>query len=220
MTQMNSANNAACSTNSSPHHQSVVAQSTTDDSSESHTSDNGDSKVGSEDGTLVTVDEATISTIRSSTPIRNVSLTYADAVKESMHEGEKNWTKWTKVERKRKHISKAQTTETVRQCSDIIIGKSRNADLRVAQVKITKRITKDGIFVSRLEAGTSAAHVAMHIYNASGISVRPEKLKTKYDTYTSFMIPARKDTRVYNTLMDAHLWPRGCLVKPFKHQAS
>ena len=74
----------------------------------------------------------------------------------------------------------------------------------------------EGIFVTRLGKDTTSANVAIHVLRETGITVRPEKLRTKYDTYTSFLIPIKKNSRRYNILLDANNWPMGCLVGPFE----
>ena len=62
----------------------------------------------------------------------------------------------------------------------------------------------------------TSANVAIHVLRETGITVRPEKLRTKYDTYTSFLIPVKKNSRRYNILLEANNWPMGCLVRPFE----
>ena len=73
--------------------------------------------------------------------------------------------------------------------------------------------TATGIFITRLEPKTTAAHVAVQVRKESGLTVRPEKLATRHASYSSFYI--RGNRRCQAQLLNADLWPKGALVKPF-----
>lgn len=70
-----------------------------------------------------------------------------------------------------------------------------------------------GVFISRLQAKTTAAQIAVHIRRETGKTVKPEKLQTKFPNYSSFYIPCSGSNR--SNMMDLNLWPKGALVKPY-----
>ena len=70
-----------------------------------------------------------------------------------------------------------------------------------------------GVFVTQLDPKTSPHRLSDFIRRETGISVRPEKLNTKYNSYGSFYIPADRVAR--EVLLNPALWPRGSKIKPF-----
>ncbi len=70
-----------------------------------------------------------------------------------------------------------------------------------------------GIFVTRLQPKCSTSQVATHIKDISGANTKPEKLQTKYDSYSSFYI--RCNNQLRNSLMKPTSWPSGVMVKLF-----
>jgi len=74
--------------------------------------------------------------------------------------------------------------------------------------------TITGVFISRLHKRTSPENIAKHIRQEINMTVNPEKLQTKFDTYSSFYIRCQSATQ-RRTLMDTNLWPNGSLIKPF-----
>ena len=101
----------------------------------------------------------------------------------------------------------------------IVIGSGHGGNFKVCQPRHgnydvespNKRIT--GVFISRFGPSTTPAQIAVHVRKETGLTVRPEKITTKYQNYSSFYIPA--ESRARDALMDSHTWPRGILVKPF-----
>ena len=57
------------------------------------------------------------------------------------------------------------------------------------------------------------SNINKYIKQETGLDLKAEKLKTRYDTYSSFYI--RCSGRVRDTLIDGRLWPIGALVKPY-----
>ena len=51
------------------------------------------------------------------------------------------------------------------------------------------------------------------IKRETGLYVKPEKLVTKYSTYSSFYIPCDGPAR--RSLLDANIWPVGVMLKPY-----
>ena len=82
---------------------------------------------------------------------------------------------------------------------------------RIFRTRIFGSVT--GIFVSKLDARTSTRQIQSHLQRETGIRLKPEQLKSKYNTYASFYIPCGQDVR--RRLLDRDLWPKGSLVKPF-----
>ena len=70
-----------------------------------------------------------------------------------------------------------------------------------------------GVFVSRLKPKTSETLVERHVLQELGIKVKAEKLETKYDSYSSFLI--RCDGFIRSNLLDIERWPTNVLIKPF-----
>lgn len=100
----------------------------------------------------------------------------------------------------------------------IIVGTGHSGGLRVVQPRRqldserqSRRIT--GVFLSRLGPSTSCAQIATRVRRETGLNVNPEKMKSKYDSYSSFYIRAERRDR--SILMDGNIWPAGTLVKPF-----
>ena len=84
-------------------------------------------------------------------------------------------------------------------------GNQRDRDTKVSHIT--------GLFVSRLDPKTSARQVQSMIKRETGMSAQPERLPTKFDTYSSFYI--RGDKFMQDTLMCADLWPKYTLVKRY-----
>ena len=70
-----------------------------------------------------------------------------------------------------------------------------------------------GIFVTRLNPHTTVKDIQKHIRQETGTLIKPEKLKTKYNTYASFYIPCEQSDRM--KFLDKALWPKKSLVKLF-----
>ena len=70
-----------------------------------------------------------------------------------------------------------------------------------------------GVFITRLNPRLTSRQIESFIKRETGLKVRPEKLETKYDSYSSFYIPG--DSQLRSMLLDASLWPSGALLKPF-----
>ena len=70
-----------------------------------------------------------------------------------------------------------------------------------------------GIFVTKLDPKTSIKGLASTIRLRTGCSVVPEKLSTKYGSYSSFYI--RCDRQMRDILLDPAIWPRKSWAKPF-----
>ena len=60
---------------------------------------------------------------------------------------------------------------------------------------------------------TTANDVETYLRQETGMSVKAEKLPTRYNSYSSFYIGCRGPHRVM--LLDGRVWPMGSLVKPY-----
>lgn len=96
-------------------------------------------------------------------------------------------------------------------------GSSTVTDLRSIKKPTLSKPEKNriciGIFVSRLETRVTEMQISRHILHETRFSSRPEKLKTKYDGYSSFLIQCQNPVR--SRLLNPDIWPTGTLVKPF-----
>jgi hypothetical protein len=103
--------------------------------------------------------------------------------------------------------------------SKVVIGTGPKGDLQVNHPRHSKKDTDKGnkqitgVFISRFGSATSTEQIALHIRRETGLKVRPEKVTTKYQEYSSFYIPA--ESKVRNVLLDSNTWPRDALIKPY-----
>ena len=70
-----------------------------------------------------------------------------------------------------------------------------------------------GLFITRLAPKTTSDNISDHIWNVTGYSLKAERLQTRWDDYRSFYI--RCDRRMRDNLLQANLWPKDVLVKPY-----
>ena len=97
----------------------------------------------------------------------------------------------------------------------IVYGTATSSHLRAAQVSrqgSNNRICS-GVFVTQLDPKTTPRSLASTVKLRTGYAVRPEKLPTKYSTYSSFYI--RCDKKMRGILLDANIWPKNSWAKPF-----
>ena len=100
----------------------------------------------------------------------------------------------------------------------IVIGRGTAPGLRAAQRPLPYNRDRPrgkctGIFTTNLHPMTTAQQMQSFIRRESGYSVTAEKLPTKYDSYSSFYIKCADNIRSH--LLDPHLWPEGCKIKPY-----
>ena len=98
----------------------------------------------------------------------------------------------------------------------VLIGSGPSRTIRVASTHEnvttpTRNRTCTGVFVSRLEPRHTANQIEKFVWNQSGCRVKPEKLPSRYGTYSSFYIPC--DKRIREALLDCSIWPAGTLLK-------
>ena len=100
-----------------------------------------------------------------------------------------------------------------------IIGRGRSSKILAAKKSTftTKGTTENrqvGLFVTRLATKTRAADVAAHVSLVTGLTVKCEAIKMKYDGYRSFCVKlSPHDQRM---LLNANLWPKGVLVEAYR----
>ena len=76
--------------------------------------------------------------------------------------------------------------------NNVMIGEGQSTSIKEVSLKKTPRRSSynksvTGIFVTRLEPATSAAQVAIFIVRETGLTVRPEKLRTKSENTALFI---------------------------------
>ena len=100
-----------------------------------------------------------------------------------------------------------------------IIGRGRSSKILAAKksTSTSKGTTENrqvGLFVTRLATKTRAADVAAHVSLETGLTVKCEPIKTKYDGYRSFCVKLSPHDQ--HMLLNANLWPKGVLVKAYR----
>jgi hypothetical protein len=103
----------------------------------------------------------------------------------------------------------------------IIFGTGSGSGVKASQVDTRFNLQRQprpnrtctGVFVTRLNPRTTTRQLELHVRNATGHTVRVEKLNARFNTYSSFYI--RADRRMRGTLLDASVWPKGCMIKPY-----
>lgn len=70
------------------------------------------------------------------------------------------------------------------------------------------------IFVSKLSPCTTSAQLTAHLSSVDVTPLSCQRLKTKYDSYSSFCVTVSEDS--FQHLADPSLWPKDCLFKPFR----
>ena len=96
----------------------------------------------------------------------------------------------------------------------VIHGSAKNTDLETVPArKNTGPVTCMGVFVSRLSTSVKATQVRKYIKRHTGLSVKIERLKTKYNNYSSFFIPVTEPDR--SKLLNPEVWPTQCIVKKY-----
>jgi hypothetical protein len=70
-----------------------------------------------------------------------------------------------------------------------------------------------GLFVTNLDPTTTVRQLEVFLKRETTLQLHVEKLKTRYDSYSSFYIQCDQQTR--RRLMDPFLWPAESKIKPF-----
>lgn len=99
---------------------------------------------------------------------------------------------------------------------DVVYGQGPSIGLKTVQRQTNAMFQNKvctGMFVTRLAPKTTTASLEKFLLKETGLVLKSEKLKTRYDTYSSFHIWC--DRSVLNNLLNTDIWPRGVLIKPF-----
>ncbi len=104
-----------------------------------------------------------------------------------------------------------QQEESRKSRSKAIIGTGEITSIKVVPKRRVQTCT--GLFVSRLQPSTHADQLTRFISKAASYNVKVEKLPPKHESYSSFFIKANANDR--KKLMDASIWPKGCVLKPY-----
>ncbi|XP_041374707.1 uncharacterized protein LOC121387610 [Gigantopelta aegis] len=89
----------------------------------------------------------------------------------------------------------------------VVIGTAQSSALRGV------KSTPVPVFVTRLAPGTKESDILDYVRSVLGIDVWCEKLRTRYDTYSSFKILV--DSKNIDKLMSPNVWPEEVLVRKF-----
>ena len=102
--------------------------------------------------------------------------------------------------------------------NDMVIGSAKSTTLTIRASQRARSTVADndrcGLFITRLHANTSEGELNEYVRKIAGCRVRTQKLKTKFNTYSSFYIPLARGS--WGILLRASIWPQGVLIKEFK----
>ena len=125
----------------------------------------------------------------------------------------------TKGQQKR-HLKNADPSVPSQQKHLQVVFGSGHSNVLKAALKTTRQNNSNsnnreciGVFLSRFAPKTTVKAIAQHISSETGLTVQPEKLITRYSSYSSFFIRANKQVRA--TLLYPDLWPTRTLLKPY-----
>jgi hypothetical protein len=92
----------------------------------------------------------------------------------------------------------------------LLIGNKSGSSLST----VPKRVRTKALFVSRFSPEVSSAEVEQSLNDQLElVSLKCTRLKTKYNSYSSFHISVSEDD--FDLINDANLWPTGCLIAPY-----
>jgi hypothetical protein len=104
----------------------------------------------------------------------------------------------------------------------VIIGKGPISSVQAECFRQKESSDRDtnkivtGVFVSRFKPQMTAAQVDRYVQLHFGENVKSEKLRTRFNTYSSFYIRAdRKLRELFLNSQAEQIWSSGLLVKPF-----
>ena len=126
---------------------------------------------------------------------------------------------WQQRRKSRRHEQETKKHASYR---DVLIGRGLEGSLKPAPAQrygtpvAAGNPIVTGIFITRLDQRTTPRMLQMHIKAETGLSVRAEKLRTKYSTYSSYYI--RCDKKVRQDLLSPYIWPKGILFKEFEER--
>ena len=69
------------------------------------------------------------------------------------------------------------------------------------------------MFVSRFHSRTTVKEIVDHVCRETGLTLRVERLQSRYDSYASFCIYA--STRLNKMLLDPFIWPSGTVIRDY-----
>ena len=144
-------------------------------------------------------------------PTRHISTTHnEDSSQESSRQ--------SSLQRYDEHRNSQSNPQSFSTRDTAVLGMSIAPGLRAVtnhSQKTTKSMNRTctGVFVTRLKPHTTSSNVEAFLRQELGLSVKAEKLQTRYNTYSSFYIACSGHNRA--KLIDGTVWPKGSLIKPF-----
>lgn len=107
---------------------------------------------------------------------------------------------WRTVATKRQHRAKKQP----------VVGNDDSSGLFSTDVRPLK------LFVTRFHPDTKSEDMTNYLQNSKGWKVISiDKLKTKYDSYSSWKVVLNKSGLEKSEILKSESWPKGVLVRPF-----
>ena len=174
-------------------------------------------------GNYITIDEASITS--SSSKESNIICMRSHILDATIeHQGIQHWQNYKRNYRSHKnstpirrgYANRYSQRQQSKNNNNVIIGKGESTGIRAINNRTrlnhaNKNIT--GTFISRLDPKITSRDLAIHIHREFGLTVRPEKLFNRSGLCSSFYIPGNRAQR--QSLMNADMWPKGTLLKPF-----
>ena len=93
--------------------------------------------------------------------------------------------------------------------SKATIGSSESSYLAASKARPAS------IFITRLAASTSEEHVKKHLEDFSLVPTQIEKLKTKFETYSSYRVVIELGNKALKDVLESKQWPKHVLVRKF-----
>jgi hypothetical protein len=157
-----------------------------------------------------------------STPNNTTRTMYSDVVRKQPPRRRDSWRSATRASTPDRYGSPGnqQKESPVHQQLNVHVvhGKGKTVNIKaMTKMKSSQNERQEsnrsvsGIFVTRLDPGTTSRQLELHLRKEAGLNTRPEKLNTRHPSYSSFYIPSDRNLR--NTLLDASLWPEGARIK-------
>lgn len=95
------------------------------------------------------------------------------------------------------------------------LGKASEGKAESSKLVSVPRVPRErALFVSRLHPSTTVADITDALRTSlPEVSVTCTKLRSRYDTYSSFHISVKGDH--FDSINEANVWPDGCIFRPF-----
>lgn len=106
-------------------------------------------------------------------------------------------------------VHRQKRQRQLRSKTNIVTGTASSSSSLIKASQPVRRV-----FVTRLDPGTQIMDIENLVHSNSDYEVSVEKLKTKYNSYSSFVITCHGNEE-RDFIMRPDIWPIGTLIKPF-----